>query len=99
MVLPVVALPLAALRCDGSVNKALRGAPAAATPRMALFLAVREDALPGARYAAGQQPTRRGFPGSVPNLIQTGPAWDALTSQIRIPRYAFVGPGGVRVSA
>ena len=61
MVLPVVALPLAALRCGGLVNKALPQARLLlrSAPRMALFLAVREDALHGAR-AALRSGRRRG---------------------------------------
>jgi len=65
MVLPVVALPLTALRCGGSVNKALRG-PAggcAQRHRWRYFLAVHEGALRGARCGA---PTRRACR-SVPN--------------------------------
>jgi len=76
------------------LTKRCAGPPAAATPRMALFLAVREDALPGARCAAGQQPTRRGFPGSVPNLIQTGPVGRLNVSDTNTPiRFCRAGWG------
>ena len=54
MVLPVVALPLTALRCGGSVNKALRGPTGgcAQRHRWRYFLAVHEGALRGARCGA-----------------------------------------------
>ena len=53
--MPVVALPLAALRCGALVNKALRARrQLRSAPGMVLFLAVHEGASRGARSVAAK---------------------------------------------